>query len=199
MVITNSVQSFCWSGYGFKFHVPPGSLPLDVEKCVLHIYASLAGQYKLPDGLELVSAVIWVRPDPLSTRFWQQLTIEIQHCAKMTSSTKLTFVRAVCSQKSLPLTLKKLEGRGSFSEQSSYGCLEVNHFSGFGLVAESDVDKYYIASLYYLKPDLHSFTISIYFTITSDIECHKIVSLMLLFFNFKSFFFYRKQRNISMK
>ena len=183
MVITNSVQSFRWSGYGFKFHVPPGSLPLDVEKCVLHIYASLSGQYQLPDGLELVSAVIWVRPDPLSTRFQQQLTIEIQHCAKMTSSTKLTFVRAVCSQKSLPLTFKKLEGRGSFSEKSSYGCLEVNHFSGFGVAAESDVDKYYIASLYYLKPDLHSFTISLYFTITWDIECHNIVSLMLLFFS----------------
>ena len=167
-MVTNSGQSFYWSGYGFKLHSPPGSLPSGVDRCVLHIYASLAGQYQLPDNVVLVSAVFWVRCDP-PCRFKQKLTVEIQHCAKMTSSTKLTFVRAVCSQESLPYTFKKLE-HGSFSEQSSCGCLEVNGFSGFGVGGKGQVDRSYIASLWYSKADPPN--IDIHFSITWDVKCH---------------------------
>ena len=169
VVVTNSGQSFYWSGYGFKLHSSLGSLPSGVDQCVLHIYASLAGQYQLPDNVVLVSAVFWVRCDP-SCQFQQKLTMELQHCAKMTSSTKLTFVRAVCSQESLPYTFKKLEGRGSFSEKSSYGCLEVDCFSGHGAVAEGQVEMAYIASLWYSKADPRN--IDIHFSITWDEECH---------------------------
>ena len=49
VVVTNSGQSFNWSGYGFKVYSPPGSLPSGMDQCVLHIYVSLAGQYQLPD------------------------------------------------------------------------------------------------------------------------------------------------------
>ncbi len=59
----------------------------------LDIKASVAGQYQFPDNLLLVSGVFWLRPHP-SGQFQQQLTVEIQHCAKMTSSTNLSFVRA---------------------------------------------------------------------------------------------------------
>ena len=172
-MVTNSGQSFYWSGYGFKLHSPPGSLPSGVDQCVLHIYASLAGQYQLPDNVVLVSAVFWVRCDP-PCRFKQKLTIELQHCAKMTSSTKLTFVRAVCSQESLPYTFKKLEGRGSFSEKSSYGNLEVNGFSGHGLAAEDDVVKSYIASLWYKCRNPRR--LDIHFVITWDYDVHITVS-----------------------
>ena len=176
MIVTNSDQSFYWSGYGFKLYIPPDSLPPDVKQCVLHVFVSLAGQYQLPDGQELVSAVFWVRSDP-SCRFQQKITVEIQHCAKVTSSSKLTFVRAVCSQESLPYIFRKLEGRGSFSEHSTYGCLEVNSFSGFGIAAERDVEKYYVASLWYSSTDPRS--IYIHFTITWDEETHTTVSFLL--------------------
>ena len=169
VIVTNSAQSFYWSGYGFKLHVYQGSLPAGVDQCDVHITASLAGQYQLPDNVQLVSAVFWIRTDP-QFRFKKKLTMEIQHCAKITSSTKLTFVRAVCSQETLPYTFKKLEGRGSFSEQSLYGCLEVNHFSGFGVGAEGDVDKSYIASLWYkCRNPRH---LDIHFAITWDDEAH---------------------------
>ena len=196
-MITNSAQSFYWTGYGFKLYTPPGSLPDGVDHCVLYITVSLAGQYKLPDGQELVSAIFWVRHDP-TCRFKQKLTVEIQHCAKITSSTKLTFVRAVCSQKSLPYTFKKLEGQGSFSGQSSYGCLEVNHFSGLGITAEEDVDKSYIASLWYKcrNPRL----LELYFVITWDHEVHHTVSIYCTFTLFNPFLHkYRRHRNTSSK
>ena len=152
-------------------------MPDGVDKCVLHVFVSLAGQYRLPDGLELVSAVFWVHTDP-QLLFKRKLTIEVQHCAKMTSCTKLTFVRAVSTQDSLPYTFKRLEGCGSFSGQSSYGCLSVNGFSGYGIGAEGNVERLYIASLYYLKANPRR--IDIYFAITWDEKAHITVNLYIL-------------------
>ncbi len=173
MIVTNSPKTFHWVGYGFKLTIPQGSLPAGVDQCRLYIKASVAGQYQFPDNLQLVSGVFWLRPHP-SGRFQQQLTVEIQHCAKMISSTKLSFVRAHCSQESLPYTFKQLEGRGSFTEHSSYGCLSVNHFSSLAIAAEGDIDLQYVASLYYLKADPR--TVEIHFTINVDDEIHNAVS-----------------------
>ena len=178
MTVTNLAQYFYWSGYGFKLNIPPSSLPADVDKCVLHISVSSAGQYQLPDSeMQLVSAIFWVCPDPLC-RFRQQLTVEIQHCAKMTSSTKLTFVRAVCSQKSLPYTFAKVEeGSGSFSTLSSYGLLQVNHFSGYGIVGK-DIERNYVASLFHRRENPRN--IDIHFVITWDDEAHFKVSFTMV-------------------
>ena len=172
VMVTNSEQSFHWTGYGFKLHIPQGSLPSGVDQCLLHFSASTTGQYQFPDNMELVSAVYWVRCDPFC-RFQHSLTIELQHCAKMTSSTKLTFVRAICSQKDLPYTFKKLEGNGSFTDQSSYGLLQLDHFSGFAIAGEG-IERLYIACLYYLVRDLY--TREIHFVITWDDCTHTKVS-----------------------
>ncbi|XP_064402405.1 uncharacterized protein LOC135348156 [Halichondria panicea] len=91
VIITNSPQTFHWVGYGFKLTILQGSLPAGVDQCQLEIKASVAGQYQFPDDLQLVSGVFWIHPLPLC-RFQQQLTVEIQHCAKITSSTKLSFL-----------------------------------------------------------------------------------------------------------
>ena len=175
VTITNSAQSFYWPGFGFRITVSPDSLPVDVDRCELRISASLSGQYQLPENEELVSAIFWVRPDPLC-RFQQKMTVEIQHCAKMTNSTNLTFVRAICSQESLPYTFKKLDGRGSFSEQSSYGSLELDHFSGIGITGD-DFERTYIASFYNLSRN--PWTVEVHFVIFWDDEAHYTVSINL--------------------
>ena len=172
VIVTNSPQTFHWVGYGFKLTIPQGSLPAGVDQCRLDIKASVAGQYQFPDNLQLVSGVFFVRLYP-SSRFQQQLTVEIQHCAKMSSSTKLSFVRAHCSQESLPYTFKQLEGRGSFTEFSLYGSLELNQFSGLAVTGE-DVERVYTASLYYLGSELRSR--EIHFVVNWDNEIHKTVS-----------------------
>ena len=168
VMVTNSEQSFHWTGYGFKLHISKDSLPAGMDQCVLHIIASIAGQYQFPDNSDLFSAVYWVRSEPLC-RFQQPLTVDLQHCANVTSSTNLTFVRAVCSQKNLPYTFKKLEGRGSFSVQSSYGSLQLNHFSGIAVTGEN-VGRLYTASLYYL--DKNPRNTEIHLVITWDDEVH---------------------------
>ncbi|XP_064386403.1 uncharacterized protein LOC135334925 isoform X3 [Halichondria panicea] len=169
VIITNSPQTFHWVGYGLRLTIPQGSLPPGVDQCQLDIKVSVAGHYQFPNNFQLVSGVFWVRPHP-SGRFQQQLTVEIQHCAKMSSSTKLSFMRAHCSQKSLPYTFKQLEERGSFTEYSLYGCLGVNHFSSLAIAAKDDADLQYIASLHYLKADPR--TVEIYFTINMDDGTH---------------------------
>ena len=116
VVVTNSGQSFYWSGYGFKLHSPPGSLPSGVDQCVLHIYSSLAGQYQLPDNVVLVSAVFWVRCDP-PCRFKQKLTLEIQHCGIINASTKFTFVQASSGgHDQSKYTFSKMDNPSSFTE-----------------------------------------------------------------------------------
>ena len=176
VIVTHSAQTFNWVGYGFKLTIPQGSLPAGVDQCRLDIMPSAVGQYQLPDNLQLVSGVFWVRLHP-SCKFQQQLTVEIQHCVKTTSSTKLSFVTAHCSQESLPYTFKQLEGCGLFTKYSDYGCLSVNHFSSYAIAAEGDVVRQYVASLYYKAADPR--TREIYFTINVDDEIHNTVSNIL--------------------
>ncbi len=153
--LTKSPNTFEWPGHGFKLIIPPDSLPDGADQCQLDIIASTAGQYQFPDHLQLVSSVFWIRPS-ISGKFRQPLKVEIQHCAIITNSTKLSFVRAQCSQKTLPYEFKQIEERGLFPEHCSdltdrqYGSLEVTHFSGLAVAGEN-VDRLYTASLYYLQ------------------------------------------------
>ncbi len=189
IIVTNSPQTFHWVGYGFKLTIPQGSLPAGVDQCRLDIKASVAGQYQFPDNLKLISGVFWIGPLPLC-RFQQQLTVEIQHCAKMTSSTKLSFVRADCSQESLPYKFKQLKGRGSFTDHSSYGSLELNHFSGLAVTGNDVEEREYIASLYYQQCDPP--TLEIHFVITWDSEAHITVCPIIIKIHTQRFIdFYR--------
>ncbi len=156
-MLTNSATTFDWVGYGFKLTVPPDSLPIGVNQCQLDIVASIAGQYQFPEKFQqLVSGVFWIRPSVLS-QFRRSLTIEIEHCAKMTSSTKLSFVRAHCTQESLPYRFKEVKERGFFQQTSSYenrsyGSLEVTQFSCFAVADnDDDVERRYTACVYYLE------------------------------------------------
>ena len=179
LVITSSAQTFQWTGYGFKLHVPEDSLPVDVDSCVLHIYASISGQYQFPGNQELVSAVYWVRCEP-PCRFKQQLTAEFQHCAKKAYSNMLTFVRAVCSQKTLPYAFIKVEGCGTFTDQSSYGIIQLDHFSGYAVTGDSPIERMYTASLYYLGRGICSW--EIHLVVTWDDEPHVTVSKYLYYY-----------------
>ena len=126
-------QSFEFMGYGFKLHVPEGSLPAEVSETQLNARVSLSGQFQLPTDCELISAVYWVS-STCPHKFTKPLVVEIQHCAALSSDEQceqLTFVRTMCTQKELPYTFTE-EG-GVFSHHSSYGSLSLSHFSGVGI------------------------------------------------------------------
>ncbi len=175
-MLTNSATTFDWAGYGFKLTVPPDSLPVGVDQCQLDIAASTAGQYQFPENFQqLVSGVFWIRPS-VPGRFRRSLTIEIEHCAKMTSSTELSFVRAHCTQESLPYRFKEVKERGLFQQTSSkgnrsYGSLEVTQFSCFAVADnDNDVERRYTARLYYLQRYISGVTVHV--AISWDTKTH---------------------------
>ena len=59
LVVRNKAIKFHWKDHGFKLRVPENALPEGLPELSINIKASLAGQFKLPEGYELVSAVYW--------------------------------------------------------------------------------------------------------------------------------------------
>ena len=175
ILITNQSQTFTWTGYGLKLHIPQGSLPVGLDECRLLLKVGLSGQFSLPQNTSLVSAVYWLDSEPRQ-EFSKHLTLEIQHCVKPTDTSKLSFVQAKCSQTDLPYQFKNVEG-GTFSSDSAYGCVQCNRFSLFGAVYNKLMPpqvQLYSASVYYLKKGVKR--IDIHFVITKDLETHGTVS-----------------------
>ena len=171
MVYSSHSQQITWEGFGLKLHIQEGSLPAGMEQCILQIKASLAGQYEFPENSHLVSAIFWLRCETVH-KFTKPITVEIQHCAKSENLSKLSFVKAVCSQKQLPYTFKQLPG-SNFTSNSSYGVIELNSFSGVGITQEGSEDREYCSQLFYLgQPSL----CKIHFVVTWNIEAHLTVS-----------------------
>lgn len=123
-------SAYEWKGYGVKLHVPPDSLPANCSQHSISVVvrASLSGQYKFPDGCELVSGIYWIYcPVKLS----KPLKLELQHCSD--EREKLSFVRTNCTQEQLPYLFTRWNG-GVFSEHSSHGSISLSRFSGWGIV-----------------------------------------------------------------
>ena len=131
--ITQEAVYLKFEGYGFKLHIPDGSLPEEVSETQLNVEVSLSGQFQLPSNSELLSAIYWVSSPH---KFTKPITVEIQHCASLSNDEQceqLTFVRTICTQKELPYIFEEHVG-GVFSHHSSYGSVSLSHFSGLGIV-----------------------------------------------------------------
>lgn len=178
ITITKAEKMFKWEGFGLILHVQQNSLPRDIEQVKLKIAASIAGQYEFPTNTHLVSAVYWFRCEP-RCKFEKQITVELQNCAKSENASKLSFVRAICTQEQLPYTFNRLGG-GRFTSTSSYGILKLNGFSGISVVQEESEEKEYYASLFYLTPK-NNITREIHFVVTFNTEVHLTVSLISSF------------------
>ena len=198
--VTNSPQSFYWTGYGLKLLIKEDSLPEGVEKCTIDIYASIAGDYEFPEGSYPVSPVFWLRCEPRCTRFTQPIIMKVQHCAKPQNSSKLHFVKTFCSQENLPYTFRQLALVGHFVdgsscnvEDSSYGAIELNSFSGIAIIQqktreaeksrekektrekeEEEDEREYVAKSYYHTEKISRHNIHV--VVTWDDETHLTVS-----------------------
>ena len=172
VVYSSHYQQIMWPGYGLRLHIPKGCLPAGMEQCTINIKVSLAGQYEFPDNSHLISAIFWLHCEDVH-KFTRPITVEIQHCSKLRNVTnlKLSFVRAVCSQKQLPYTFRQLPG-GNFTSHSSYGVIELNGFSGVGVTQEGSEDREYCSQLFYLgQPNL----CKIHYVVTWNIDAHLTV------------------------
>ena len=164
---------FEWDGYGLKFHIPEGSLPGGTGNCMVNVRASPSGQFQLPEDSDLLSPVFWISAP---CKFTKPVTLEIQHCALREHKAVLSdlrFVSAKCSQKDLPYRFEHLDG-GVFTTHSSYGSIQLNHFSGVGVTGSEETPRLYCAHLYHTIKQIDDWRY--YLAITQDLEAHITVS-----------------------
>ena len=122
--ITNKKDIFPWEGYGLRLFIPENSLPIGVEKCVLHLTVYSLCPYEIPPDHKLVSAVYSIDCNP-EVDFKQELTLEIQHC---TNTDELCFARAAG-----PFMSVDMLSNGDFKDKH-YGSIQIRKFSLFSIV-----------------------------------------------------------------
>lgn len=182
LIITNASQNFVWEGYGLRLRIPMNCLPSEIEQCIINIKASVSGQYEFPDNTQPASAVFWLRCEP-RCKFTLPISVEIQHCGKSRDVSKLSLVKASCSQVELPYQFEKLQNSHFYDEDSfSYGANELTSFSGVGVTQDESEEKEYVARLFYHSEKKSAHQIDL--VVTWNIETHltvrtKLMSLML--------------------
>ena len=173
-IVLTQGGSFEWRGYGLRLHIPKGSLPPGMEECRINVRASLSGQFQLPEDSALLSPVFWISAP---CKFTQPVTLEIQHCALREDETvlsDLSFVSANCSQRDLPYRFRQVEG-GVFTTHSSYGSIQLSHFSGNAVTGRKTTPRSYCAHLYHTMKQVYDWRY--YFVITQDLDAKNMVQL----------------------
>ena len=175
LVVTNEALNFQWKDHGFKLHVPENALPEGIPEYSVNIKASLSGQFELPEGHELVSAVYWVKT---SGKFTKPITIEVQHCANFSDPNQLCFVSTSRAKKPLPYKFKVIGG-GSFTLGNKYGALSTTHFCGTGIakkVERSEHSCQYCAQVYFTVKSLKDYWYYCHFVVTKRLDTCLTVS-----------------------
>lgn len=167
-VVTSDGGFFEWVGYGLKLTISKDCLPGDMEMCRINIRASLSGPFQLPKDSKLLSPVFWMS----AVEFKKPVMLEIQYFAS-SNEADLKFVTTKCSQKELPYIFRQLE-QGSFTADSTYGSIQLSHFSGFGVTGRNTTSRPYCAQIYYTMKE-HTSDWRILFIITQDLDTHKTV------------------------
>ena len=165
-------DSFEWKGYGLKLHVSEGSLPEGMDGCRIIIRMSLSGHFQLPEDSDLLSPVFWISP---SCKFTKPVTLEIQHCAFREDEavlSYLSFVSTKWSQRGLPYKFGKVDG-GLFTTHSSYGIIQLHHFSGNAVTGRKRTPRSYCAHVYHTMKQMYDWRY--YFVITQDLDATNTV------------------------
>ena len=191
-VVPGTPLTYTWDGHGLSLLIPADALKSNTPTLTMSIQASLSGHFQLPDDTELVSGVYWVA---FPQRFHQPVTMKVQHCAYLEHPDQLSslfFITARCNQETLPYQFKELPG-GVFSPDSSYGTIQLDHFSGVGVgrkkgkgkgkgrgkKGEEGEEKRYSAHTYYIPQAATTWLM--HFTIVCDLElCLKVSTCMYM-------------------
>lgn len=133
----DSPQHLNWEDYGLRITVPQGTLS-PTETCGIAVTALVGGQFLLPEGTQLISAIYAISTHDKA--LLKPLTLELEHCVNLKSQAQancLKFVRASLSAETLPYQFTQVAG-GEFSVGSRYGSITKDHFCWMGIVAEME-------------------------------------------------------------
>ena len=156
-----------------RLHVPKDSFTTSIKECTINIRVSLSGHFQLPGDSDFLSPVFWIAAP---CRFTKPVSLEIQHCALSkdeTALSHLTFVSTKCSQRDLPYIFRELGG-GVFTTHSTYGSIQLSHFSGIGVTGKKGTPRSYCAHLYRTKKEDYEWRF--YFVIVQDLVAKNTVN-----------------------
>ena len=155
---------------------PENSLPANLQQCSIHIKATIMGDYQLPQDTHLVSAVYWIDCVP-ECRFSQPLTLEIQHCAEPEGVSQLCFVKAGSMDRGEDgVHFQTIEG--NFSHHSSYGFIELDSFSGYGIGKKGAKEIQYCANINFIIASEEHKSHKIHFIIFQNTKVHIQVCIL---------------------
>ena len=165
-VVGDKLQKLEWPGYGFYIEVPDGALLPGVTASVA-IKAILAGQFQLPDGSQLISAIYWISASEV---FLKEVTVNIQHCAVIRSEeecSKFKFIIAKCSQTQLPYRFRVREA--VFNPNTQYATIMLKQFSVVGAIAPESAELGY-TTLQFYKQIPNTFNVDFMFVVVHDLK-----------------------------
>ena len=166
---------------GSSLRSPDGAVPPGVTVSV-GVKVILAGQFKLPENRQLISAIYWVSS---SIEFIKEVSVNIQHCAVVRSEdqcSQFKFIIAKCSQSQLPYKFREREGL--FSSHTQYGA----HQAEAVLITRRNSTRGYghtLYSLHVLQQQISSrLTVDFHFVVVRDLEANLQVTLYCIVFFF---------------
>ena len=143
---------------------------------LINIKVSLAGQFELPKGYLLVSAIYWVKT-PGSLK--KPITLHIEHCANFNNPDQLHFIWASHEQESIPYKFKVIDG-GTFTPANQYDGLSTTHFCGTGIAIEVEPNEHsckYCTQIYFTIKNLNDYLYYYcHFVVTKELEMCLTVS-----------------------
>ena len=131
----SQAQMFDWNGYGFMMSFPENTLQHE-DDCEVTVLALAGGNFQLPKGTELVSAVFSISFEREISR---PIGVHIEHCASLETkwqTTQLRFVATTGKDHSQNKTVFNYIEGGQFEIGNKYGYMERMHFCELGVVGE---------------------------------------------------------------
>ena len=161
--VTNEEQNIVWEEYGLRLHIPSNSLPEDCSQFELKMAVSRSGQYKLEEDMP-VSVVYLFNHELGDKDLRQPITLEMQHCAKISALSNLSIVRAD-DNSDVPYGFQAIPG-GVFGDDG-YAMIKLRQLCSFSVYMRWFLASIFwqfdtCAKLYYTNIQHHRFEFCVY-------------------------------------
>ena len=173
----NSPQPLNWSDYGFKMHFPQDTLPPH-DTCEVAVLALIGGNFQIPEGTELVSAIFSVS---FAKEVNRPVQVEIEHCVELTSPNDADEMIFVATDTSGGEVFKAVNG-AKFPPNNRYGITDQLHFSSRFIAIlrrifrrPASLPIKYFGCLFYQTVKLNQWTVE--FFVIKAIKAHEQVKL----------------------
>ena len=122
----DSSQFLNWEQYGLRITVAQDTLS-STDTSEVAVTALVGGQFQLPDGTELISAVYALS---ISKPLLKPVKLEIQHCADLVTQDHTSYLNFATASVNvgLPYQFHLKEG-GQFRPSDQYGSIYLSQFS----------------------------------------------------------------------